>query len=242
VIAEKHVDLAAVVLPAVRAIDSVHADGAAQRAPQHSAVAGCPAVAHFGGDAEGLVGNGTLRGPQAHRRHAELALHVLAGHRQLLVGVFRIAKRRRQRDAGMRHRGDVGVAQQRQDRVIVRRCGDFDLPGSGHLAIDRDHLAQDLQLFASHQPLVVERVIEAFGEQLGNLRIAGAELLVEPDQLRDHLQVAEILRREAAARQVEAALGVARFVEAGVARKRLGQARRMRLQKLCATERSGPRR
>src|ERR1039457_4770224 len=107
-------------------------------------------------------------------------------------------------------RGDIGVAQQRQDGVIVRRGGDFDLADAGHLAIDREDLAEDLQLFASHQPLVVERVIGAFGKQVANFGVGGAELLVEPDQLRDHLEVPEILGGETAARHFEAALGVAR--------------------------------
>ena len=46
--------------------------------------------------------------------------------------------------------GDIGIAQQRQNRMIVGRSGDLDVPARGEVAVDRQHASEGFFLFARH--------------------------------------------------------------------------------------------
>ena len=80
--------------------------------------------------------------------------------------------------------------------MVIRRGGDFDLARSGEFAILRHHLAHDFTLLFPHAMLVRQAEIASPRHPLADFGIVGLKLLVEPGQLRPHLQIAEILRAE----------------------------------------------
>ena len=195
--------LAAALLPQIRPVDG-HPRRTAlpERAVEHAAVGGGPletrprrrCAKHF-------IGDRTFRRPQPHRRDAEL---LLAMYSRASSSCSRascgIAEARRQRHAGMRDAGDVGIAQQRQNRMVERRGRDFDLPGAASAAIGRQHPADDLALLFAHAA-PGRRAVKSrpFAIQLAHFRIARLELLVEPGELRPASADREIPARRSSA-------------------------------------------
>ena len=195
-VAENHGQRTPVLLPVVRPVKSVDAHAAPQGSVEHSAIGGRPAIAKLGGDAEGFVGDRALRRPQPGRRGAEGLRGELARHFELLARIARIAETRRQGHPGMGNAGDRGIAHQRKNRVIVWRGRDFDLARRRQLAVLGRHLGHDLALLGSHARLVGGREVAPAAQPLAHFLVVRLKFLVEPRQLRPHLQVAKILRPE----------------------------------------------
>ena len=80
-----------------------------------------------------------------------------------------------------------------------------------------NHLPDDLALLFAHAALVGKREIAPAPHPFAHLRIVLLKLFVEPRQLRPHLQIAEFLRAEEAAR-AGALLRLPRVEELAVAR------------------------
>ena len=59
--------------------------------------------------------------------------------------------------------------------------------------MDRQNPAEQFALPRDHKALVFERIVPAFADQFGNVFLR-QKILVEPSNLREHLQVGEILR------------------------------------------------
>ncbi len=146
-----------------------------------------------------------------------MLLDVLARQLELAARVVGIAEARRQRYVGVRHCGDVGIAQQRQDGMVVGRGGNFDLAGSSELGVLRQHAADNLALLFAHAALVLQREIAAALNPIAHLGVIGLKLFVEPGELRPHLHVAQFLGAEHVARTGRL-LCVARLEEFAVAR------------------------
>ncbi len=195
-IAEDHAHLATLLPPDVRLIGDLDARIAIEGAAEHSVIAGRPGEARFVGQGERVIRHRAFRRPQAHRRDSHFFPHVGARAIKLLTGVLRILKPRGERYAGMRHGGFIGIAQQRQDGMVEGRGGYFNLTARAELAIHRQNPCQRVLLHARHGGLVGEREVAALADQFDQDRIAGQQVLVEPDQLVEHLQIAQILRRK----------------------------------------------
>ncbi len=80
--------------------------------------------------------------------------------------------------------------------MIERRGRDFDLARGRELAVFGNHARADVALLAPHQRLIFEREVSALFDQGAHIRIVLLELLVEPGELGENLQIAEVLRRE----------------------------------------------
>ena len=68
---------------------------------------------------------------------------------------------------------DIGIAEQRQNRMIKRRRGDFDLPGVLRAAIFGQNARQQLELFLAQSFLVGFGVVAAFLRELRHDGIRG---------------------------------------------------------------------
>src|ERR1700689_3836393 len=93
----------------------------------------------------------------------------------------------------MRHPRNIRIAQQWQYRMIERSRRNLDLPFRRILAIHRQYPPQSLALFASHHDLIVARKIAPLRDQRPQLRIAAQQILIEPGDLAENLQIAQIL-------------------------------------------------
>jgi hypothetical protein len=136
---------------------------------------------------------------------------------ELAARIVGIAEARRQRHVGVRHAGDIGIAQQRQDGMVIRRGGNLDLAGEGQPTVRRHHPTHNLALLFAHAALLVQGEIAAALDPAAHFRVVGLEFFVEPGQLRPHLHIAQLLGAEQAARP-RAPLGVAHIEELAVAR------------------------
>src|SRR6476646_10862964 len=110
-----------------------------------------------------------------------------------MARVLRIAEARRERHVGVRHFRDLAIANERQDRMVKRRRGYFDLLTGGELAVNRNYLADHLDLLASEHLLLVNSEIAAFADQAGNILVLLQKFFIEPCQLREYLQISKRL-------------------------------------------------
>ena len=102
----------------------------------------------------------------------------------------------RHRRRRMRPQVDVGVTQQRQNRVVERRRGHLDLAADDTVAVFRNHSVQQLEFDGPKQLFVVLGKPAVLGHQPANPRIPVQIKRVHPGQLVPHLQVAEIVDGE----------------------------------------------
>ena len=140
---------------------------------------------------ERLIGNRTFRRPQTDRRDAELLQTVSAGAIQLLARIAGIREAAGQRHSLARYAADIRIADQRQNRMIKRRGGDFDLPSSREVAINRQHARKRFRLLARNHRLIRPRKIAALADQLDQFLIARQQIFIEPDQKMINLQIAK---------------------------------------------------
>src|SRR4051812_11717325 len=99
----------------------------------------------------------------------------------------------------MRYGSDVGIAKQREDRVVEGRRGNLDLPAFGQPAICRQNQLQNFALLPSGQGLILQAEVATLGDQRADFAIVRKELLVEPGHLGQNLQIAKSLAAERAA-------------------------------------------
>ena len=79
--------------------------------------------------------------------------------------------------------------------MIERGRRDLDQTLAGRLRMGRKNQSQQLALPRNHLPLVVERIIPPFADQFRNVLLF-PKIFVEPPNLRQHLQIGEILRQK----------------------------------------------
>ena len=230
-IAEDQPHGAALLAPLVGTVQAFHRHGALLGAVEHAAIGGGPFETQFAGQSEDFVRNRALGGPETDRRDTEVLLDVFARQFELAARVAGIAEARRQRHVGVRHAGDVGIAEQRQDGMVVRRGGNFDLAGSGEPGVLRQHAADNLALLFAHAALVIQGEIAAALDPLAHLRVIGLKLFVEPGELRPHLHIAQFLGAEHGAR-TGCLLRVARVEELAVARVAVDHVRRIGIERV----------
>ena len=125
----------------------------------------------------------------------------LASPRQLFGGILGTPERRAwQRGRWVRPEVDVGVAQQRQDRVIERRRRQLDLPSLGGVAVFGDHAAKNLELDIPEDALVRFVEVLLLFNQRAHPRVRIQVERIDPRQLVPHLQIEEIAVGESAVR------------------------------------------
>ena len=152
--------------------------------------------AEAGGDGQNLVTDRAFAGPHAGGTEAKAALVGIQGAENLILGVAGMAETLvGQREAGDGVAAGVGVTQQRQDGVIVGRGAEFDCAARGSRAVSGQHGLQNLMLLAHHKALVFFAETLAFFHQGRDAGII-LEELVEPGQLREHLEVAVVALAE----------------------------------------------
>ena len=118
------------------------------------------------------------------------------GPLELLGGVLRVPERLpRPPRVGVRPQVDVGVAQQRQNRVVERRRRQLDLAARGRVAVLGNDPVQQLELDLAQQLLVVLGEAAALGDQRADPRVAVQVERIDPGELVPDLQVAQIVER-----------------------------------------------
>ena len=86
--------------------------------------------------------------------------------------------------------GPAGLAlvpQQRQNRMVERRGRQLDLAPLLQLAVQRDHLGQQLHLLVQQPLLLLLGPVLALVAKLGQLRVVLEGQRVDPDQVRPAL-------------------------------------------------------
>ena len=113
----------------------------------------------------------------------------------------------RHRRVGVRAQVHVGVAQQRQNRVIERRGRDLNLAAGGSLAILGDDAVQELQLDAGQQRLVLLGEAAPLFHEAADPRVTLEVERIHPGELVPDLQIAQIVDGEPAGRRALVGVG-----------------------------------
>ena len=116
----------------------------------------------------------------------DLPLRVLAV-REVPLGELDLRVRRARR---------VDVAQQREDRMVIRREGQLGLPPVGQLPVLRDDLGHDLGLGFEQRLFVPLREVAILPLKLGQARIGIDPYRVAPREVEPDLEVADLLGAE----------------------------------------------
>ncbi len=96
----------------------------------------------------------------------------------------------------VRDAGNIGVAKQRQDGMVIGRGGNLDLPAGGRGPIFRQYGGEQFVLLVSQRLLVFLGETRAFFRKLFYHGIVGQIFFVHPGELREQLQVAPLAHAE----------------------------------------------
>ncbi len=165
-----------------------------QASAQNTFVRGHPLHTQVLRNGKNLFRHAALGRPHADWPNAEDLLMQIQSAPQLFPRVFWMEKTiLRQGQSGSRNGTHIGVADERQNGMIERRSRNFDsslLRGGG---MGGQHFTQQSALSGDHECLILERESLTLLDQRGDIRIVQKEL-VEPCDLREHLQIGEVLR------------------------------------------------
>ena len=176
---------------------AVAPDLAAGRAAQDLLVGGDPLDAVLGQQGHERLADRALAGPHPPGSRAEPPDVALHGPADVDLGVVGIALAiARQGHVGHGLAGELLVQQQGQDRVIVGRRRQLDLPALGQLPVQGDDLGEQLALLVEQPLLLVLGVVAALGLELGELGVLLEEQGMDPRQVRPDLEVAQVARAE----------------------------------------------
>ena len=145
---------------------------------------------------EHFLGNTALGRPHSLRSHAEYLLMQIEAALKLHPRVLGVAKTvLRQRQARSGNGAYIGVTDQGQNRVIKRRCGNLDSSVPRGLGMGGQDLSQQLARARL-------QVADLPGSSPGLFRISSGDIgifkeeFIEPCDLRQHLQIGEVLQLE----------------------------------------------
>ena len=160
-----------------------------------------------------LVRDRPFRRPQPGRLVAEHPLMTLPRPRELLRRIFRTPERgARHRRRRVRLEIDIGVAQQRKNRVVERRCRQLDLPSVGGIAVLGDDAPEYLELDLAQFPFVGLAEAALLLDEPPHARVVVEIERIDPRELVPHLQVEKILVGVSPARvALPQQLGIARI-------------------------------
>ena len=176
----------------------VAAETSLKGAAEHALVAGKPTETEFGGDAQGGVGDGPFRGPQAGRRTCEMTLVEAAGAGELFAGILGMNEGRgEQRGAGIGFLGGAGVAQEGENGVVEGRGGDFNLIALRGGSVFGEDAAEEFELLLAEREFVALGEIGALFGEGGDDGVVSEVLLVHPGELGEELEVAPVAKAHA---------------------------------------------
>ena len=207
-------------------------------APQHAFVGRHPLDAHAVRDGQRLVRNAAFRRPYALR---DAVRKLFRADRVRASSCSRASSGWRNRFCGRgkprrRHRAGIRVAHQRQNRVIERRRRKLDRSFLRRLGMRRQHSAQQFPFPRNHKLLIVERVAVPLGHQRRDVFLFQKEF-VEPRNLRQDLQVGEILRLKISLRALRMVAMLAKALpQLAVARIAPDHVLRIRLKQILQRE------
>src|SRR5213592_4060796 len=98
----------------------------------------------------------------------------------------------RQGQAWRGNRASVGIADQGQNRVLKRGGGNLDPALLRGIGVCGENFADQVTLALDHELLVLERIAAGLTNKFGNFRLLQEEL-IEPCDLREHLQISKVL-------------------------------------------------
>ncbi len=102
----------------------------------------------------------------------------------------------RQLDTRQRFPGDIGIAEERQDRVIERGRGQLDLPPLAQLPVLGNDLAHHFELLGDDRAFVFRGKVFPLGDQTLDHRVLVPVDKTEPGQVEPDLQVKQFLVRK----------------------------------------------
>src|SRR5579883_2808867 len=109
------------------------------------------------------------------------------------------------------------------------------MPGHGQFAIFGQNQADDFALLFAHPALIGETELPAAPDPFGDFGIAGLHFLVEPGELRPHLEIAKFLIAEETAR-ARTLLRLPGVIELAVARIAVDHALRVGVEGMAEEE------
>ena len=189
--------------------------------PEHAFIRRHPLNSQTVGDGQHFFRHTAFRRPDALGPHTENLLVKIEGAHQLLARILGVTIAvLGQWQSGRRHGAGIGIAQQGKNGVIEGRGRDFHRSLLRGVGIRRQNLAQQFSLAYDHKLLIFQRVIAAFLHQRGHVLVF-QEKLVEPGDLREHLQIGQVPRLEIFLRPLWRiailAKSLAQFLIAGIA-------------------------
>ena len=168
-----------------------------QRPGEHVVVGDDPLDAGLRRQRGHRVADRHLARPHAPRMHPHQPLEGAHAHLDLALGVLAVGEAPgRKADLGYGGPGGLQVDQQRQDRVVVGREGELDLPSAGQLGVLGYHPPDQAELGFEEHLLVLLREALVFGLELGQAGVAVDPSGVDPGQVGPHLEVADVLLQE----------------------------------------------
>ena len=104
----------------------------------------------------------------------------------------------------------IDMAQQRQDRVVIRREGQFGLPPVGQLPVLRNDLGHDLGLGFEQRLFVPLREVAVLALQVRQARVGIDPYRIAPREVEPDLEVADLLGAELLVERARGKLEIAR--------------------------------
>src|SRR5882724_5110838 len=130
---------------------------------EHTFIGAKPLEAFLGSDGQRLIGDGALRGPQPRRLSTEGAFVIVARAPKLVARILGMTiSAAGQRSAGTSHPRDIGIADQRKNRMVKRRGTQLDLLALRRFAIGGENHAQQFQLLYLEVSLIQLAVVLPF--------------------------------------------------------------------------------
>ena len=160
---------------------------------QHAFIGGHPLDTDIGRDRQHFLGNTSFGRPDSLGADAKRLLVQIQAAHELVAGIFGMTKPAlRQSQSRRGNCSRVGVAHQRQNRMVERRGRNLDRTLLGRRRVRRQHSAHQFPFARNHKLLIVERVRMSLRNQRGDLFLF-EEVFVEPSDLRQHLKIGEVL-------------------------------------------------
>ncbi len=214
VVAEEHAQVAMAAVETPGAVEPllVIPQPPLQALGKHLLVRCDPGEAALGDDLQGLAADRPLGRPHAVGNEAEHGPEIVDAAANLGPGVFGVAEvRSGNRDARQGVQGDAGIAQKRQNRMVVGGDRQFDGPRIVEPLVERDDCPDHLPLGIEEQFLVGGGVGLPLGNKLAKGRVTAAGRLAGPGQEEADLQVQQVLIAE----MPHPIAGIARFALSG---------------------------
>src|SRR6185437_9924617 len=170
----------------------------AQAATKYAFIGGHPLDAEFLRDGKRFLRDASLRRPDSDRTNSEDFFVEVKSAQKLLARIFRTAEAIvRHRQSGAGDCSGVGVTDERKNRMVERGRGDLRASALCGGGVRGQYFGEQLALVLNDEVLLVTGEAAALLDDPGHFGLIEKKL-VEPGNLREHLQVREVLRLKVA--------------------------------------------